>query len=206
MKIFQDRASASIEAAALIVEQLTNKLSLQERTSLMVSGGNTPRQCFEALSNAQIPWARVDISLSDERDVPSDHPASNERLLRETLLVNFAQESIFTPLLPQTDKPLQPFACVLIGMGEDGHFASLFPDSPELDEGLTSSAGAISVSTPSSDYSRISATLNTITESDLIVLLIFGEAKRKIAESPDGYPIQKLLAQTRTPVQIFWAP
>jgi len=66
----------------------------------MVSGGNTPRQCFEALSNAQIPWARVDISLSDERDVPSDHPASNERMLRETLLVNFAQESIFTPLLP----------------------------------------------------------------------------------------------------------
>ena len=118
----------------------------------MVSGGNTPRQCFEALSNAQIPWARVDISLSDERDVPSDHPASNERMLRETLLVNFAQESIFTPLLPQTDKPLQPFACVLIGMGEDGHFASLFPDSPELDEGLTSSAGAISVSTPSSDF------------------------------------------------------
>ena len=172
----------------------------------MVSGGNTPRQCFEVLSNAQIPWARVDISLSDERDVPSDHPASNERMLRETLLVNFAQEGIFTPLMPQTHKPLQHFACVLIGMGEDGHFASLFPDSPEVDEGLTCSAGAIRVSTPSSDYSRISATLNTITESDLIVLLIFGEAKRKIAESPDGYPIQKLLAQNRTPVQIFWAP
>ncbi len=172
----------------------------------MVSGGSTPLLCFEALSSTPISWSNIDVFLTDERDVPTDHPASNERMLREKLMVNFANKCAFVPLSTRDTQPHNRLACVLVGMGEDGHFASLFPDSPQLAEGLSSSACAIHVSTPSSEYPRISATLSTLTNSDLIVLLIFGEKKRRIVESPDGYPVAELLRQTRTNVEIIWAP
>jgi hypothetical protein len=101
---------------------------------------------------------------------------------------------------------LHPFACTVLGMGEDGHFASLFPDSPELEEGLSSETETVKVTTPSSAYNRTSATLNTICDSDLIILLIFGNVKKNIVEAPAGYPINHVLSQEQTPVRIIWAP
>ena len=192
-----------------IIQALEKSLAKKGYASLLVCGGSSPLKIFEELNQIELDWKNITISLIDDRIVSSAHPDSNELLVEKYLLKGFASDAKFISLNNNYNlliEDVKEFDVAIIGMGPDGHFASLFPDSPELDEGLTSSAGAISVSTPSSDYSRISATLNTITESDLIVLLIFGEAKRKIAESPDGYPIQKLLAQTRTPVQIFWAP
>jgi 6-phosphogluconolactonase len=104
-----------------------------------------------------------------------------------------------------------PFACALLGMGADGHFASLFPDATNLAAGLDvdGAAWCIPVVTAASEYARISLTLAAILRSKLIVLLFFGDEKREVyararAKSP-GFPVTSLLAQDRTPVRVFWA-
>jgi 6-phosphogluconolactonase len=204
--IFKDKKSASLATAKIIKDALVTKLNTHKRASLMVSGGRTPLKCFNALSKADVPWSRVDITLTDERGVPQDHSDSNEKMLREHLLVQNANRANFVSLSTNNIKILQPFACMLVGMGEDGHFASLFPGSPELEEGLTSKAEIINITTPSSPYNRTSATFNTICDCDLIILLIFGKTKRSIVEAPAGYPISHLLSQEQTPVRIIWAP
>jgi 6-phosphogluconolactonase len=206
MDIFKDIQSASLATARMISDALGIKLSTHERASLMVSGGSTPLMCFKALSKSEVIWSRVDITLTDERDVPRDHPASNEKMIREHLLVANASRANFVALNTGNIQTLHPFACTLVGMGEDGHFASLFPDSPELEEGLNSESETVKVTTPSSDYNRTSATLNTISDSDLIILLIFGNVKKNIVEAPAGYPINHVLSQEQTPVRIIWAP
>lgn len=206
MQVFRDRASASAVAAKLITERLASRLDRQERASLMVSGGSTPATCLQILSKVNLPWSRVDITLTDEREVPSNHPDSNEKMVREKLLIANAGAGNFVRLEGENTRRLHPFACTLVGMGDDGHFASLFPDAPQLTKGLHSQAETIRVTTPSSPYERVSATLATIRESDLIILLIFGDTKRQIAEAPTGYPIDHLLSGEVSKVTTIWAP
>ncbi len=97
-----------------------------------------------------------------------------------------------------------PAACTLLGMGEDGHFASLFPDSDQLKQGLTSNSQALRVATPSSEFERISMTLPTLLNSKDIVLLVFGEKKKNVLDNTKGLPIERLLKAAD--IKIFWAP
>ena len=127
-------------------------------------------------------------------------------MVGEKLMISKAASAKFVRLEGDKIRDLHPFACTLVGMGEDGHFASLFPDSPQLEDGLHSTAEVIKVSTPSSPYGRFSATLNTLCASKLIIVLAFGDKKRKLLDTPEGYPIAHLLAQRKTPVRTIWAP
>ncbi|MFT5101793.1 MAG: 6-phosphogluconolactonase [Candidatus Azotimanducaceae bacterium] len=206
MDVFTNRLLASNSAAHLIFESISAQLQKQERASVMVSGGSTPAVCFEALSKTDLPWSQIDITTTDEREVPPTHPDSNEKMVREKLMISMAASANFIRLEGDMIRALHPFSCTLVGMGEDGHFASLFPDSPQLEEGLHSTAEVIKVSTPSSPYERFSATLNTLCASELIIVLAFGDKKRKLLETPEGYPIAHLLKQQNVPVRIFWAP
>lgn len=203
LRVADTRQAASQLTAELISSNLVRQLESRDRASLVLSGGSTPVSCLKTLSTVKIPWWRVDVTLTDERDVPADDPASNERMLRETLMVADASECQFIPLVEGAIRPLQPFSSVLVGMGEDGHFASLFPDSPQLEEGLNSTDEILRVSTPSSPYARVSMTLNTITDTDLVILLIFGDSKRQIVENPSGLPVNELLLKKQ--VTIIWA-
>ena len=105
-----------------------------------------------------------------------------------------------------------PFACSLLGMGADGHFASLFPDAENLGEGLDleSSRMCLPVQTEASPYPRVSLTLSALSRSDEIVLLFFGEEKRRVFEKAKSgnarYPVTRLLRQKRAPVYTYWAP
>ena len=105
-----------------------------------------------------------------------------------------------------------PFAGALLGMGTDGHFASLFPDAENLDDGLDPEFATlcIPVRTTASPYPRISLTLSALSRSDEIVLLIFGEEKWQVLQdalsSAKTYPVSRLLTQERAPVQVCWAP
>jgi len=222
--LFETRQEASLAAATRITELLQTRLDNNDDASLVVSGGTTPRQCLEALAGAELDWDRVGVLLSDERWVPPDHDDSNERLVRETLLVGNAAAARLWPVYAeqgtleercdalQDPLPTLPFACALIGMGADGHFASLFPDAEQLELGLDVESGRlyIPVSTAASPHRRISMTLAGISRSDEIVLLIFGEEKldvyRKALASVNGFPVSKLLRQKRAPVSVYWAP
>lgn len=110
----------------------------------------------------------------------------------------------------------QPTSLVLLGMGEDGHTASLFPGAPQLAEGLTTQAPVLAVhppqTTPLAPHARLSLSLRALLQSRGIALLLTGSRKREVLESALGagpveeMPVRALLRQTEVPVSIFWAP
>jgi 6-phosphogluconolactonase len=224
--IFETREQASIAAAQRIGEALARRLEAQGEASLVVSGGTSPAGVFAELAKMALPWPGVHVILSDERWVPPDHEDSNEKLVRETLLAGEAKGAKLLPVFRQgatieercseMNEALLlapfPFACALLGMGEDGHFASLFPDAQNLQEGLDvdSRQLCIPVQTAASPHPRVSLTLSALSRSDEIVLLIFGDAKRDVYEaariSTNGSPVSHLLRQKRAPVHVCWAP
>lgn len=204
MQVFSDRNAASEHAALLLSAQLTDHLAHCERASMVASGGSTPQACLEMLSRADLPWHRIDITVTDERHVPDTHEDSNQKMVMQKLLKFNASCASFCALNNDTTDRLQPFACTLVGMGDDGHFASLFPDSPQLTEGLESTHGTIDVSTPSSPYTRTSMTLTTLVKSQRVILLAFGDNKRRIIEAPTGYVLDHLMK--RASAHVIWAP
>lgn len=223
---FDTREEASIAAANYISKAVARRLDLQPEASLVVSGGTSPVRCLQELSATDINWQNVHVLLSDERWVASDSEDSNEKLIRDNLLQGKAAEARLHPmhsdsfsleerceLFEETIRTLPfPFACSLIGMGEDGHFASLFPDAENLDEGLNvdSLHFCLPTRTAASPHARLTLTLAALSRSDRVVLLIFGDTKREIyekaKEKSNGFPVSKLLLQKRAPVRVFWAP
>ena len=224
--ILDNREEAARAAADRIGEALQRRLEAQGDASVVVSGGSSPAGVFAELANRPLAWSDVHVILSDERWVPADHEASNEKLVRDTLLSGEAQQASLLPVykagvtIEERCRELNdelrlapfPFACALLGMGEDGHFASLFPDADNLDEGLDvdSSELCIPVNTAASPYPRVSLTLSALSRSDEILLLIFGDAKRAVYETAkkqaNGHPVSHLLRQKRAPVHVYWAP
>ncbi|RLA42764.1 MAG: 6-phosphogluconolactonase [Gammaproteobacteria bacterium] len=225
-EVFESRTLASKAAAVRIRDALARDLAAQDDTAMIVSGGATPEECYAWLSNTYLAWERIHILLSDERCVEASDPASNEGMIRSSLLTNHATGgkllSVFEEGLSPTEQCLAlsqqirklplPFSISLLGMGEDGHFASLFPGFDRLEEGLDpdSAIRCMPIKTAASPHPRITLTMSTITQSQEILLLFFGIAKRDVFEQaklPDSmYPVSALLHQDRTPVHIIWAP
>jgi 6-phosphogluconolactonase len=223
---FATRDEASLAAAQHMVAALVRQLGQQDRTSLVVTGGSSPVLCYTTLSKVEMPWNRVDVILSDDRWVPPTHDDSNEKLVRETLLQGVAADAVLHPYFADgvtvndrceefagvLDNLPSPFACSLLGMGEDGHIASLFADAENFAQGIDvdGTSQCISVSTAASPHARISLTLAALLRSAAIVLLFFGESKRDVYQqakaSPTAYPVSRLLHQDRVPVYAFWAP
>ena len=222
---FETRQAASAAAAETIVAALERRLASQRRAAIVVSGGSTPEQTFAALSVTETEWDRADIVLSDERWVPPSDEDSNEKLVRDQLLTGNAAGARLLPIYdPEASIDervtvlngegvlLLPFACTLLGMGADGHFASLFPDADNLDTGLNvdSRTFCVPVATAASPHPRVSLTLAALSRSDEIVLLIFGDKKLEVLESakqPDStLPVARPLMQKRAPVNVYWAP
>jgi 6-phosphogluconolactonase len=223
---FDTREEASAAAADRIATALQHRLDHQKAATLVVSGGTSPVQCFELLAHMDLCWSRIGVLPSDDRWVPGEHDDSNERLVRDNLLVNGAASADLLPFYTDEtsveeraailDQEIRfvpfPFACSLLGMGTDGHFASLFPDAENLDEGLDldSEILCLPVRTEASPYPRITLTQSALSRSDEIVLLFFGDEKRKVYEKAKAgnarYPVTRLLRQKRAPVHCYWAP
>ncbi len=221
---FATRQAASEAAADRVAELLGHRLAHQPLASAVVCGGTTPTECFEALSQYSLDWDRVRFSLSDERWVPNDHEDSNEKLIRDSLLVGKAELAELQPVYAadttpqarcdelQDTLPVLPFSFSLIGVGVDGHFASLFPDADNLDLGLSTESDRlyVPVDTAASPHTRVSMTLAGISRADEVVLLIFGDDKLEIYQramkESNGFPVSRLLRQKRAPVRVFWAP
>jgi 6-phosphogluconolactonase len=206
---FETRQAASGAAATYLTERLTTRLASDGRASLLVSGGSTPADCLRSLSDADLDWARVEVSPTDERCVAPTHEASNERMIRETLLRNRAADAHFKSLrIGLAEDIARQLACSLVGMGEDGHIASIFPDTPERDELLQvySPPACRKIETTASEYARVTVNLPLLLSGSSVLLLIFGEAKREVLNRPDGMPVWHLLNQPCTPVDVYWAP
>jgi len=223
---FDTREEASIAAADCIATALDRQLGALRSTSFVVTGGSSPRACYAALAKKELAWDRVHVVLSDERWVPPAHKDSNERLIRSSLLIENAAQAQLHPFF-EFDVDVQDrcttiadelrvlpssFAACLLGMGEDGHVASLFTDADNFATGIDENNNqlCIPIRTVASPHARISLTISALLKSDEIVLLFFGNSKLEVYEQAKleatMYPVSRLLHQERVPVSVFWAP
>jgi 6-phosphogluconolactonase len=219
---------ASQALATQVATALRSGLAQRPSASLAVPGGRTPVPLFHALREAEVDWARVDVTLTDERWVTESDPASNAALVRRELLQGRAAAARLHPLhdgsaaadaaaasVWQSLTTLaRPFDAVVLGMGDDGHFASLFPESPGLSAALDPVAppACVAMLAPSEPASRISLNLAALLQTRRLFLFITGAHKRDLllaatrrAGEPQ-LPVAAVLAQRVPMPEVYWAP
>jgi len=232
IKLFDSRDELFQSVALDIESHLRHSLTQYGTASFIIPGGTTPGPAFQSLSNADLDWGNVTIAQSDERWLDSSHQQSNQKLTEKTLLINHASNANYVAMknnsasakngLNQCNHDYQamlaPFSVTMLGMGLDGHFASLFPGSDHIKEGLDSENLNLCIDIDASgcsvagDYTeRMSLTLSGILNSQTIILLITGQEKLRLiqsklkAETDLNFPISYLLNQTTSPVSVYWA-
>ena len=224
IEAFPTREALYDAAASTIAQALTTAVATQGVAGFAATGGSTPAPVYDRLATLTVPWDKVMVTLTDERWVPASDPSSNEKLVREHLLTGEAAKAGFSPLYfdgaSHEEAALKaqagvasaaPFGVVLLGVGPDGHFASLFPGSPVLARGLDPESDrlvlAVPPGDPAPDIPRISLTFQALTNTALIVLLITGQAKRALldGEVDQALPIAAIVNQDRAKVRILWA-
>jgi len=219
----QALASAFAEKVAGV---LAAAIAERGKATLAVSGGTTPGLFFRALSRQKLDWARVTVTLVDERFVPEDSPRSNAGLVAANLLQNEAAAAKFVGLYSPADnveaaarradeavgREALPLDAAILGMGADGHTASFFPDADNLAALLDphAQANVLPVHAPSGIEPRLTLTLPRIASAGFIALHIEGAEKRSVLEAAlDGephLPVRAVFDHAQVPVQIFWAP
>ena len=217
---FSSREEASTALADITGSALADRLDSGEEAHLVVSGGTSPLTFFHRLREREIAWEQVYVYPSDERVVPAGHPDRNDAMIRRELLTGHAAHAQLISLLPED--PLAPgasvefttprFDAVILGMGEDGHTASLFPDSPGIEEALTASEHLVRMAVPRLDMERVSLTPAALLNASRIDMLFFGEKKREVFQhackpgNARTYPVRAILHQHTAPICVFWAP
>lgn len=214
-RAFSSRREASEALASELEQILLGATANGREASLVVSGGTSPTELFHQLRSRKLPWDRVWIIPSDERMVPVGHPDRNEGMIRRELLKDRAAAAGLASLLATGPLPgslLGHFDAVVLGMGADGHTASLFPDSPDLEAALSSENTLVQLEVPHLGAERISLTPGALLRSDHLFLLFFGAEKRHVfKQALEGddvrqYPVRVVLQQDRVPLTVFWAP
>jgi 6-phosphogluconolactonase len=228
IKEFPTRNELVTQLGKHIAEQLINGIKANSTASLAVSGGSTPVELFEHLSTLNIAWDKVFITLVDERWVEPRDNDSNEHLVRTHLLKDRAAAATFVGMKNDaatagageqecanglTSVP-RPFDLLILGMGNDGHTASLFPGAKKLAAATDMESGKIcmGIAPLTAPHERMTLTLPTILDSRQIVLHITGEQKKEVLDkamqegATQEMPIRFVLRQERAPVTVYWAP
>lgn len=208
--------------AAEVADALRLAIAENGQATLVVSGGRSPVAFFEALARQQLQWANVLVSLADERWVPTTHADSNEGLVRRHLLQGPAAAArIFglyfsAPSLDaaaeQADQALQdlpPIDVLVLGMGDDGHTASLFPGSPNLTEALAldTTRRCLPMLAPTVPHQRLTMTLPLLASARRTMLAIQGSSKLATLNQalqidvPAQMPVSVFL---QSPLEIYW--
>jgi len=217
--------SLASDLCLCIGEILTEVISKKGRASMAVSGGRTPIRLFKEFSLLNIDWTKIDLTLADDRWVDAKDADSNELLVRTHLIKNKAAKVNFIPLKNDaktakegqvySEKMLRkitlPFDVVILGMGSDGHTASLFPCADELPEAmnLNNSNYLISTSPKTAPYQRLSLTARVIFDSKNIFLHLNGSSKLHTLESAMEYKdLNKMPIYTflKKGLSIYWSP
>lgn len=230
---FEQRNHLLTALVAECQDVLSEAISKHGTATLLVSGSSTPAPLYEALSKTDLNWKKIKIALVDERWVETDHAASNEAMARRSLLINNAKIAEFigmknaaaTPAAGQAEteeryaRLPQPFSLAILGMGIDGHAASLFPQAKGLKAALdpNNSNLTAAISAPQSEVTganteRMTLTLSALMKTERLIILLTGEDKLEVfsaAQKPgsiEDMPIRALLHQEQVPVELYWAP
>jgi 6-phosphogluconolactonase len=227
IKVYADLEALSQAAAALVVKQAELAVAARGRFSLALSGGNTPKRTYELLARpplvAQGPWDRMHIFWGDERCVPRDDPRSNARMARQVWLdhvpipgpqihpLDCAQAP--AAAARQYEEQLREFFAgrpprldlVLLGLGENGHTASLFPGTPVLEE---KARWAAEVYVAEQDLYRVTLTAPLLNQAAMVAFLVAGDSKagvlREVLQGPRD--VERLPAQLIQPANgnLLW--
>ncbi|HDR9485875.1 TPA: 6-phosphogluconolactonase [Burkholderia aenigmatica] len=217
---FDTQEAQSDALARAVGDALRAALAGPARPTLAVSGGTSPRPFLQTLSHAALDWAGVDVTLVDDRWVPEDDAASNAHLVRDTLLQHAAAPARFLPLV-DTRAALDAHVAALnanadyrvptvavLGMGEDGHTASIFADALEWEHAITTPERFVAVHPGAAPHARVSFSLDALKRVDRLFLLIAGERKRAVldaaAASLQKNAISQLANDKGTQLDVYW--
>lgn len=224
--------AAAVDAMRSI---LLLELGAHARVRLLLSGGTTPAPIYCALAEQALDWTRMVVTLVDDRDVDPDAEGSNARLIRTTLLRDRAADARFLPLLhagqglddavrasnaawPRArDEAAEAIALAVLGMGDDGHTASLFPGAANLDAAFASSEPYAAIDATGCPVAgawphRISLTPAGLVQAHRRMLLIRGDEKRATFEralapgDARAMPIRAAIDMAGSPLEVYWCP
>ena len=223
LHIDESRETLATSLAVRVAEWLRDALASKDRALLVVSGGSTPLKFFEALSNQPLDWQRVDITLADERWVDEDHTASNAALVKQHLLVNKAVEANFIALKTPESDPVDavadlhvtlsrlswPIDVLILGMGNDGHTASLFPGTAGLTNAMSSDLTCAAVTPLDAPHDRMTLTYPVLSKAAHSVLHVVGDDKSatmaKVLIDLDAVKDMPVRGFIRAGLNIFWS-
>ncbi|QFY59108.1 6-phosphogluconolactonase [Rhizobium grahamii] len=228
MHAFADGAELARKLADNVAASLAAAITARGTATVAVSGGSTPKRFFQELSTRDLDWAKVTVTLVDERFVPADNPRSNHLLVAENLLQNKAKAANFLPLYQAaasvedaaklasdaTATIGNPFDVAILGMGGDGHTASFFPGGSNLKAALDPKTprGIITMEADGAGELRLTFTFSSLQDAKLLVLHIEGDSKKDVLTKAEGagdeaeMPIRAILRRAASPVEVYWAP
>jgi len=227
IKVFADLQALSHAAARLFADEAARAIEARGRFCVLLAGGETPRRTYEILARQplrdMVPWEKVHCFWGDERHVPPDDPASNARMARQALLDHVPVPATQIHPIPYRSSPRESagayedilrdffsagpprFDLVFLGLGEDGHTASLFPGTSALAE---RERWVVEVSPAGEVMQRITLTLPAINQAALVVFLVSGAGKSRMLREAqeDVTPLQDIPAQLIRPAdgELLW--
>ena len=224
---FNERDELDEALAEQVSAILTSAIALKGKASIAVSGGSTPKGFFKVLSEKDLDWKKITVTLADERWVDINSSDSNTRLVHENLLQNKASNAKFFHLKQgenlcdetlndlnlAANNSLLPLDVLILGMGEDGHTASLFPCSEQIKFGLdeTNPNALMKVQPTTAPHQRITFSFAALSQSKNTFLHICGESKKQVLDKAltdtDTFemPIRAFLQNEKIKTEIYWA-
>lgn len=225
MHEFDSREDLFDSLATVVTAYLSEGIAQRGRASMAVPGGTTPGPFFQLISQTDLDWSNIFVTLTDERCVPGTSDRSNRKLLQNTLMINNAAAArLCVPELNDETGDAAaalfvdalagafPLDLTIVGMGTDMHTASLFPGADNLAAALSPDAPTVlPIEAPGADEPRMTLTAPALNSAARIIVLITGEEKYKVFEEAAKFgpvedaPIRALL-HSKKPVHVYWAP
>jgi 6-phosphogluconolactonase len=222
--LFETRLELEQALAAEILAKLSKAIEQKGEAGILFSGGSTPKGLLQTLAEAEFDWSKVKIALVDDRVVPEGDENSNIRFLQENFLNHLKTDFSFYPWVIHASNlernmqiaqvSLRAFGypeVAILGMGTDGHFASLFPDDPASGVGLAldNDMNLLYTGAPAPPKKRITLSWAYLRRVPNLYLHITGDAKKTLLDDKNArkdLPINHVVIDEKVSVELYWAP